>query len=129
MLVRDLVGGDVDACRPDVTVVEAARRMMDEEVGSLAVVDNGELVGILTERDVLRTVAEGRSTETSKVNEVMTPEPDSLSPEVNVDDAAAWMMAAGYRHLPVISDGDLVGMLSIKDVLWALLEGKNASTS
>lgn len=122
MLVQDLVSGEIDACRPDVSVAEAARRMMADDVGSLAVVDDRDLVGILTERDVLRTVAEGVANETTKVSEVMTPDPDSLSPEVSVKDAAEWMMAAGYRHLPVIDDGNLIGMISIKDLMWALLE-------
>lgn len=122
LLVQDLVSGEIDACRPDVSVAEAASRMIADDVGSLAVVDDRDLVGILTERDVLRTVAEGVDHETAKVSEVMTPDPDSLSPEVSVEDAAEWMMAAGYRHLPVIEEGTLIGMVSIKDLMWALLE-------
>jgi CBS domain-containing protein len=50
----------------------------------------------------------------------MTPEPDSLEPDVEVADAALWMLAAGYRHLPVVTDGQVIGMLSIKDIMWAL---------
>jgi CBS domain-containing protein len=122
MVVQELVSGEVDACRPDVSVAEAAQRMMTDDVGSLAVVHDGELVGIFTERDVLRAVSEDLDPRTSKVSEVMTPDPDSLSPEISVEDAASWMMAAGYRHLPVIADGDLIGMVSIKDLMWAMLE-------
>lgn len=122
MVVQELVSGEVDACRPDVSVAEAAQRMMTDDVGSLAVVHDGELVGIFTERDVLRAVSENLDPRTSKVSDVMTPDPDSLSPEISVDDAASWMMAAGYRHLPVIADGNLIGMVSIKDLMWAMLE-------
>lgn len=122
MVVQELVSGEVDACRPDVSVAEAAQRMMTDDVGSLAVVHDGELVGIFTERDVLRAVSENLDPRTSKVSAVMTPDPDSLSPEISVDDAASWMMAAGYRHLPVIADGNLIGMVSIKDLMWAMLE-------
>ena len=129
MVVQDLVSGEVDACRPDVSVAEAAQRMMTDDVGSLAVVHDGELVGIFTERDVLRSVADGLDPKSSKVSEVMTPDPDSLSPEITIEDAAAWMMAAGYRHLPVIADGNLIGMVSIKDVMWALLEEREAPES
>lgn len=122
MVVQELVSGEVDACRPDVSVAEAAQRMMTDDVGSLAVVHDGELVGIFTERDVLRAVSEDLDPRKSKVSDVMTPDPDSLSPEISVEDAASWMMAAGYRHLPVIADGNLIGMVSIKDLMWAMLE-------
>ncbi len=126
MVVQDLVSGEVDACRPDVSVAEAAQRMVADDVGSLAVVHDGDLVGIFTERDVLRSVADGLDPHVSRVSEVMTPDPDSLSPDITVEDAAAWMMAAGYRHLPVIADGNLIGMVSIKDIMWAMLEEREA---
>jgi CBS domain-containing protein len=60
-----------------------------------------------------------------KVKYLMTPDPDYLESDVNVEDAAAWMLAAGYRHLPVVEDGQVLGILSVKDVLWALT-GENA---
>lgn len=129
MLIREIISGEIDACGPDVNLVEAAKRMIADDVGSLAVVDNGDLVGILTERDVLRAVAEGRKLDSSKVADIMTPDPDSLSPEVETTDAASWMMAAGYRHLPVTSEGRLIGMVSIKDLVWALLEDGDSSDS
>src|SRR5690606_5328352 len=122
MLVKDLIGGEIDGCGPDQTISDVAQAMMEHGVGSLAVVDKGDLVGILTERDILRLVSEGRDPAETKVRAVMTPDPDSLGPEVSVSDAANWMMAAGYRHMPVLEEGDLIGMVSIKDVLWALLE-------
>lgn len=121
-----MIGGEVDACSPEVAVIEAAATMIEERVGSLAVVDKGDLVGIITERDVLRLVADGGDAADSRVRDVMTPDPDSLGPEVEAAEAAEWMMAAGYRHMPVLADGNLIGMVSIKDLLWAILETETA---
>ncbi|HLU32083.1 MAG TPA: CBS domain-containing protein [Acidimicrobiia bacterium] len=128
MLVRELLGGEVDTCPPHLSMVAAARRMIDEDIGSLAVVDAGELVGIVTERDVLRAVADEKLGRRSKVAEVMTPRPDSLEPDVDVQEASEWMMAAGYRHLPVTDSGELIGMVSIKDLMWALTEAAAGRT-
>lgn len=122
MIVGDLIGGPVSTCAPGLGLGDAARQMLADDVGSLAVLKDRDLVGIITERDVMRVVAEGRSVDETRVAEAMTPAPDSLGPDVKVEDAADWMMAAGYRHLPVLEGGDLVGMISIKDVLWALTE-------
>lgn len=128
MLVKDLLGGKVDTCTPDLGTTEAARRMIEEDMGSLAVVDkDGSLVGIVTERDVMRAVAEGKSIARSSVGDIMTPRPDSLEPEVDIEDAAAWIMGAGYRHLPVTTEGRLIGMVSIKDLVWALTESRSGN--
>lgn len=120
MIVKELVGGEVETCTEDLDVSAAARRMLNDDLGSLAVVKDGALVGIITERDLLQVVAGAEPANAISVSEVMTPDPDFLTPEVEVEDAAAWMMAAGYRHLPIVDDGRLVGMISIKDLLWAL---------
>lgn len=123
MLVRELIGGPVDTCAAETDAVEAATQMLAADVGSLAVVTGDDLIGIVTERDLLRVLAQKPDRGGIAVRDVMTPNPDSLSPDVDVDDAAQWMMAAaGYRHLPVVEDGRLVGMVSIKDVLWAITE-------
>lgn len=119
MRVSELIGGPVYTCTEETDVREAARQMLADDVGSLAVVSDETLVGIITERDIVREFAEPTSG-ARQVRDVMTPDPDSLAPDIDVDDAAAWMMGAGYRHLPVVDGGRLVGMVSIKDVLWAL---------
>jgi|FLYL01.1.fsa_nt_gi CBS domain-containing protein len=123
MTIRDLISGEVGTTTPSTSAVDAARHMIEDNVGSLAVVDgDGELVGIITERDFLRALAEG-TLRGAQVADLMTPRPDSLDVEVSVREAAEWMVAAGYRHLPVLDGTRLVGMVSVKDVVWALLEG------
>lgn len=122
MEIRNLIGGSASICGPDLTVSEAALVMIDQGIGSMGVVDRGRLVGIFTERDALRVVAEGADSSTATVAAWMTPDPDSMTPDVKVEDAAEWLLATGYRHLPVVEDGSLIGVVSIKDVLWALRE-------
>lgn len=122
MEVRELLSGEVVTVSAHDSVREGAYIMDDAGVGALAVLKNDELAGILTERDVLRAVAADADLDTDEVADWMTDYPDSFSPDMDVDDAADWMLAAGYRHLPVVDNGALIGMASIKDVLWALTE-------
>lgn len=119
MDVREIITGTVSACGPEATVLEAARELIDLSIGSLCVLDKGHLIGIVTERDFVKAMAEEVPTGKS-VRDIMTVGPDTLDPDVSVDDAADWMLAAGYRHLPVTEDGRLLGMVSIKDLLWAI---------
>ena len=121
MRVNELIGGPVSSCTEDTAARTAAEQMIADDVGSLAVLNDDELVGIVTERDLVRELAEGGSGARA-VGEIMTPNPDSLAPDIEIEDAADWMMGAGYRHLPVVEGGKLIGMLSIKDLLWALTD-------
>lgn len=120
MEVRDLLSGDVVTIDGSASVEEAASEMLESAVGSLAVVKDGQLRGIFTERDVVRSAASGQSATASAVEEWMTSYPDAFLPDMEVKEAADWMLAAGYRHLPVMEGSKLIGMLSIKDILWAL---------
>jgi CBS domain-containing protein len=122
MTIRELVGGEVVEIEATRTLREAIRLMTASQVGALAVQRNGRLAGILTERDVLRACAADADLDSVTVRDWMTSDPDSLDPDMNVEAAADWMLAAGYRHLPVVEGIDLVGMVSIKDILWALTE-------
>jgi CBS domain-containing protein len=120
MELRELIGGEAEMVGSNTTVTEAAMQMKEAGVGALAVVDNGELSGIFTERDVVGVVAGGADPSVETVAGWMTMYPDSFSPEIDVREAADWMLAAGYRHLPVVENGRLIGVASIKDILWAL---------
>jgi len=120
MELRELISGEVETVSPNTTIIDAANRMQELGVGSLAVLDDDELSGIFTERDVLQVVAVGGDHASETVAGWMTPCPDSFTPEMEVREAAEWVLAAGYRHLPVVENGSLIGMASIKDILWAL---------
>lgn len=123
MLVSEAMRGPVDTCAAEATLAQAAKSMVDEDIGALPVTLDGRLLGILTERDILRAVADRRLAEEVKVSAFMTPNPDSMEPDVEVEEAASWMLAAGYRHLPVAADGEILGIVSMKDVMWALTGG------
>ena len=123
MLVREAMGGPVDTCSTDTTISEVAKRMTEQDHGAMPVTQNGSLIGIITERDILRSVGLGENPALMKVKYLMTPDPDYLEPDVSIEDAADWMLAAGYRHLPVVEEGEILGILSVKDVLWAITGG------
>lgn len=100
------------------TVLEAARFMMERNIGALPVLRNGELVGIISERDVMnRVVAAGRLPGHTQVAEVMTSNPRSVSPEESVDECLFLMKEFGFRHLPVCHDKQLKGLISLRDLL------------
>lgn len=123
MTINELIGGEVVSVSPNDSLGHAVQTMVDTDVGSVAVRANDYLEGILTERDILRAVAQSTDFDTAQVSDWMTAMPDTLGPDAAVEDAADWMLATGYRHLPVVDDGgQILGMVSIKDVLWALTE-------
>jgi CBS domain-containing protein len=96
--------------------------MEGSDLGSLAVVEGRDLVGLVTERDLRRSLAEGVDT-SSSVTSIMSTEPDTFDPDLDVWDAAAWIAESGYRHLPVIDDdGALLGVVSLRDLLKALVD-------
>ncbi|MGH3667225.1 MAG: CBS domain-containing protein [Acidimicrobiia bacterium] len=122
MRLGDLVSNTPHVCGPDTTLLEAAVAMEGSDIGSLAVVEGRELVGLITERDIRRTVAEGIDPD-STVSSIMSGDPDTFDPDLDVWDAAAWIAESGYRHLPVIDDdGSLLGVVSIRDLLKALVD-------
>lgn len=100
----------------------AVLRMLEEDVGSVAVCEGGTLVGIFTERDVLRLAGEGTPLDDVRVADVMTTEVTTVTADVSVTDAAALMGERKIRHLPVVEDGRLLGMIGIRDVLGSLVE-------
>jgi len=122
MQIRELVGGETLFVDPNTTMRKAAQDMDLAGVGSVAVESDGALEGILTERDVLHAVSRSADLDTDHVRDWMTDYPDAISPEMNVEEAANWMLATGYRHLPIVDGGVVIGMVSIKDVLWAMTD-------
>lgn len=101
-----------------ISVSEAADRMRRLKVGAVAVVAEGRLVGVFTERDALfRVVAEGRDARTTPLAEVMTPDPQTIHPAKPFGHALHMMFEGGFRHVPVVEDGRPVGMVSARDAL------------
>jgi len=104
------------------TAVGAAAKEMDERgVGAVLVLANGRLEGVFTERDVLRAVARGQ-VEGATVGDFMTPHPETIEPDDTTEHAAVLMIHGGFRHLPVVDGGSVVGILSIRDLMRAVLD-------
>ena len=103
----------------DASVSDAAKVMVKGGFGSVIIVHGKMLVGILTERDVLRAAANETDLSTASVEDWMTPDPETAEPALATEDAAGMMLSRGFRHLPVTQDGDLVGIVSLRDVLSA----------
>jgi CBS domain-containing protein len=109
-------GTDVLTTDPESTVFDAIARMVDLNVGSILVMDDGEVEGIFTERDYLRQIVlEGRTSKTTRVEEVMTTDVVWVDPSYTADECMALMTEHKCRHLPVLQDGDLTGIISIGD--------------
>jgi len=114
-LVKDRKLYSVEATR---TVLEAARYMMEHNVGAVPVVRNGSLAGILSERDIMnRVVAVGRTPGTTAVSEVMTANPRAVGADESIEECLFIMREFGFRHLPIMDGNDLKGLVSLRDVL------------
>ena len=121
MELRALVGDSAPIVGPETPMSQVASSMIDNGVAAVAVVDGTGMIGICTDRDVTRAASEDADMSTP-VTAFMTEGPDVVEPDIRVRDAAAWMLETGYRHLPVMDDGELLGIVDVRDVLWALLE-------
>jgi CBS domain-containing protein len=102
-------------------IADVARRMVDREVGAVLVMEGERLAGILTERDVLRAVADGRADDAT-VGERMTHQPETVEATESTGHAASLMIHGGFRHLPVTEGAEVVGIVSIRDLMRVVLE-------
>jgi CBS domain-containing protein len=98
------------------TLAAAAERMWRNQTGSLVITDDGRLVGIITERDLLRAVALGADPATATIDDAMTTEVFTVPPDMPLREAAREMAARWIRHLPVVDGGRLLGMVSMRDI-------------
>lgn len=117
--IAELIEGQIlTVIEPGWTVRNAAERMTERNIGAVAVVDEGALKGVFSERDIMaRVVAKGLNPDDTTVAAVMTRDILVGNPRENVDSALQKMHSIGCRHLPVVENGKLVGMLSIRDLL------------
>jgi CBS domain-containing protein len=117
MTVRELMGASTVSADPSQTLVEAAARMRAQRTSVQAVLDGEAIVGVITERDFMRAVADGRNPAATYVSEFMTRNPRTIEAGKPAGEAAALMIKHHVRHIPVTEGGRLIGFLSARDLL------------
>jgi len=123
-VVADHMARDLVTVAPDELLGSAAARMAERKVGAALILDGERLIGIMSERDVLRAVAAGGA-ESAPVSAWMTPNPETIEPDDSLDHAAVLMIHGGFRHLPVVDGGRAVGILSIRDLVRVALDDRS----
>lgn len=124
--VRDILrikGDTIFSVEPTITVYEALEVMVEKNIGALLISERGKFVGIFTERDYARKVIlKGKTSKETLINEVMTENPIYVSPDDSIDGCMRTMTARFIRYLPVMQNGNLVGVISIGDVVKYVIE-------
>lgn len=121
MQLADLMATDVLTVSPDTTIADAARRMIARETGAAVVIEDGDLVGVISERDLMRAIPDACDPETP-VSERMSRHVMTASPGTSVPEAMAIMIEGRFRHLPVVEGGRVLGMVSMRDLMsWTAL--------
>jgi len=125
--IRDLISNrTIHYVQPNQTVFEAANYMVNCNVGAVPVLDDTKLVGIFSERDIMRrVVTEGRNPLTTRISEVMSTDVRMVGPSASSEEAMCLMQSHGVRHLPVCDGRTLVGFLSLRDLLRCHLDEKS----
>jgi CBS domain-containing protein len=121
--IADLMTTDVVTVAPEDTLGEAAAKMTEKGIGAVVVSDFGRVIGILSERDIMRAVADRIHSSEARVREWMTADPITATTETSVEKAGRTMLENGFRHLPVVEGERAIGMLSIRDVAQYGLQG------
>lgn len=117
MKVREIMTIEVATASPDSTLEEVASMMKEEDAGAIPVLDNDQLVGIITDRDiVLRCIAEGKDPTETNVEDILTDNLFTIEPDADLDEAARLMSERQIRRLPVVEDGELLGVISLGDI-------------
>ena len=118
----DRKGRDIISVKPETSVLDAIRLMAEKGIGSLVVMEDQELLGIMSERDYARKVIiKGRSSESTAVSEIMTANVITISSSETVNDCMSVMTEKKIRHLPVVEDNAVIGMISIGDLVKAII--------
>ena len=116
-------GNAIYSVEPDMMVYRAIELMCEKNIGGLLIVENGKLVGIFTERDYARKlILKGKSSKDTPIKDLMTSNLVTVSPETSIDDCMRVMTGRKIRHLPVLDNGNLVGVISIGDVVHYVIE-------
>ena len=101
---------------PSTTVGEAISLMAQNRIGSALIMEGGKLIGIFTERDTVRAISQSHDAPTHEISSWMTRDPKTVSPDIEVEDALRTMLDNGFRHLPVVERGEVIGMVSMRDL-------------
>ena len=121
----DTKSPEIHSIGPDVPVIDAIRLMAERRIGALLVMDGARLVGMLSERDYARKIVlQGRSSKDTPVPENMTAEVVSVSPQHNTDQCMQLVTDSRIRHLPVVENGQVIGLISIGDLVKAVIESQ-----
>ncbi|MEA2460369.1 MAG: hypothetical protein QOH90_546 [Actinomycetota bacterium] len=127
MKVSDLMTPAALTDAADDVLSLASAKMWQQQTGSLLIIEDDKLTGIVTERDVLRVIAEGHNPTEITLREVMTKNPVTVSPSASVREAAGIMFDKWFRHLPVVTEsGEVAGIISLRDLLTLVSEGMEA---
>jgi len=125
MLISDILrnkGNQIYSIRPDNTVYEAIEKMADKNIGALLVMDGADLKGIISERDYRnKVILKGRTSKTTRVEEIMTPDVQWVTPGESIQECMALMTEKKFRHLPVRDSGEVVGVVSIGDLVKGII--------
>ena len=123
--VLNAKGYAVETVAPETSVYEALQKLSNREVGALVVLEKGEICGLFSERDYARKVAlQGRNSKETQVQEIMTRRVITLEPQQTVEACMVLMTDKRIRHLPVLEDGRLIGIVSIGDIVKAVIEAQ-----
>lgn len=117
--LSEIMSRDVATAGPETSILDAAKQMVRGGFGSIVVMQGSWIAGIFTERDALRAAAAGVDPGAAAVSEWMTKDPETASPDVDVDEAAQIMVTHGFRHLPVVDGKEVAGIVSLRDILSA----------
>jgi CBS domain-containing protein len=116
--ILEAKGRAVFSVEPTVMVLKAIELMCEKNIGGLLILEKGKLAGIFTERDYARKlILKGKSSKDTPIGELMTPNPFTVTPDSSIDDCMKLMTDKFIRHLPVMENGELIGMISIGDVV------------
>jgi CBS domain-containing protein len=115
-VVREHMSRNLLSAEPGEKIAEVAQRMVERNLGAVLVLAGDRLVGIMTERDIMRAVASGLHAD-AVVAEHMTRDPETIEPDDTTQHAGVLMIHGGFRHLPVVEGGNVVGFLSIRDLM------------
>ena len=114
--VRDVMKTRLHMVGATATVGEAVSLMAQQRIGSTLVMDGSRLIGIFTERDTVRAISHSHDAPSHEISSWMTPNPQTVGPDVDTDEALKTMLDRNFRHLPVVEDGMVIGMVSMRDL-------------